>query len=65
MSASLLPVLCLLHRVLFPWLFLYRCESTLRFLLWRKEGAKQDCVFLGRGDGVMMESSESVLRAGL
>jgi len=56
-SASLSPVLCLLLPLLFPWLFLYRYESALRFLLRRKEGAEQDRVFLGRGDGVMMESS--------
>ena len=43
----------------------YHCESALRFLLRRKKGAEQDRVFLGRGDGVMMESSVSVLRAGL
>jgi len=65
MSASLSPVLCLLLPLLFPWLFLYCCETALHFLLRRKEGAKQDRVFLWRGDGVMMESSVSVLRAGL
>jgi len=46
-------------------LVLYRCESALRFLLRRKEGAEQDRVFLGHSEGVMMESSVSVLRAGL
>jgi len=64
-STSLSPVLCLLLRFLFPWLFLYHCESALHFLLRRKEGAEQDRVFLGHSDGVMMESSESVLWAGL
>jgi len=63
-SASLSPVLCL---VVYPVCLSFPtvCKSALHFLLQRKEGAKYDRVFLGRGDGVIVESSVSVLRAGL